>query len=337
MAEQYMHYRILLSCPSDVISAQSAIHEAVEFVNKEYANVKKVHFDVRHWSKDVLFNYGNPQQTINKSIVFDSDIVVAVFGIKLGTPTEKYASGTIEEIEEMIKRNKQVFVCFSEADINLQGNPDISVLQNLIKVQEFKKNYNGLYLTFKDNEELISKIENQLRLYIEKLAFQEADDTVCRVPFTFQELQGNKEWISTAKRVVFCARTGKIFLTAHYNHLKEMVHNGGSFTYITSENFNLMGDVDEHSVNQQFSLTFLRNLKKVNPSGMKCYSLKKPVNITILYIVNENDEELLEVKFNFQTKMKHRHPMFRLEKGNPYFDIFLDELKGIEATAELLE
>lgn len=55
---------------------------------------------------------GDPQLIINNSIIKNADMVIALFGSRLGTPTARATSGTIEEIEEMIKAGKQVFVCF---------------------------------------------------------------------------------------------------------------------------------------------------------------------------------------------------------------------------------
>lgn len=86
----------------------------MEIVNEQNAHFRQMHFDIKHWQKDVLFGVGDPQLIINNSIIKDADMVIALFGSKLGTPTARATSGTIEEIEEMIKAGKQVFVCFSE-------------------------------------------------------------------------------------------------------------------------------------------------------------------------------------------------------------------------------
>lgn len=335
MSEKFIHYRILLSCPSDMDSERKVIQQAVQKVNEQEASFKNIYFDIKHWSKDVLFSYGVPQQIINEELVYPSDLIIALFGTKLGTPTERYASGTIEEIEKMIEMNKQVFVCFSEKDIILHGNADAATLQEMIKVQEFKKNYNGLYITYKSDNELIDKIEHQLRLYLSKLTFDKDDKIVCDVPFTFQELQGIINNMSNAKEVVFCARTGKIFLTGHYNHLKELVEGGGNFKYITSENFNVTGDSSEFSLNQNFAYEMIKTLHKIAPKRVECFRLHMPVNNTLLYMKMENDEKI-NVKFNFQTKMKNRHPMFWIHAGSPMFDIFYNELDGLLRTADLV-
>ena len=336
MPKRFMHYRILLSCPSDMDSEREIIQQAVKKANEEDASFKNVYFDIQYWSKDVLFSHGTPQQRINEEIVYPSDLIVALFGSKLGTPTEKYASGTIEEIEKMIEMNKQVFVCFSEKDILLHGDVNEDVLQEMIKVQKFKKNYNGLYITYKSDSELISKIERQLRLYLSKIVVEKDDKIVCDVPFTYQELQGIISNISEAKEVIFCARTGKIFLTGHYNQLKELVEKGGDFKYITSENFNITGDSSEFNLNQNYAYQVIKNLYKLAPDRVQCLRLQTPVNNTLLYIKRDNEEKI-NVKFNFQSEMKSRRPMFWLDNKSPIFNIFYNELEALLRTADLVK
>lgn len=169
IVKNFLHYNILISCPSDIAKDKYIVDEAVKKINEENASFNNIQFDVKYWNENVLYSYGTPQQIINKNIVYESDIVIALFGTKLGTPTDKYESGTIEEIEIMIKNEKQVFVCFSEKDIMLTSDADEEYLKNIIKVKQFKKTYNGLYITYKNGNQLKENIENQLRLYLNKI------------------------------------------------------------------------------------------------------------------------------------------------------------------------
>jgi len=43
-----------------------------------------------------------------------------------------------------------------------------------------------------------------------------------------------------------------------------------------------------------------------------------------------NENELIEVKFIFQSIMNFRHPMFRIKRNNPYFEIFFTELANLK-------
>jgi hypothetical protein len=50
-----------------------------------------------------------PQTLINKQLLRSYDMLIAIFGTKLGTPTGSHRSGTLEEIEHAIGRNDSVF------------------------------------------------------------------------------------------------------------------------------------------------------------------------------------------------------------------------------------
>ena len=66
-----------------------------------------------HWSKNVMPQAGDyPQSLINKQILDKSDAIIAIFGNKIGSPTQHFESGTIEEIEQMIKKENRSLCIF---------------------------------------------------------------------------------------------------------------------------------------------------------------------------------------------------------------------------------
>jgi hypothetical protein len=65
-----------------------------------------------------------PQAILNKQIVESGDILIGIFGYRLGTPTGKAQSGTIEEIEEFRKAGKYVALYFSTADVPRTADRD---------------------------------------------------------------------------------------------------------------------------------------------------------------------------------------------------------------------
>ena len=336
MAKQFTHYDIVISCPSDMVEERLTVQEAVDVINEQDAYYRGIHFDIRYWDKDVLFSSGDPQIIINNTLIREADIIVALFWRKLGTPTERAKSGTIEEIEMMIKEGKQVFVCFDERDIVIHNtNSDVEI-QELLKVREFKKNYKGLYIEFRSREELIEKLQNQLRLYMVALGTY-SDPCICNLPITFQELKGNRKGIETAKKIVCIIRTGKVFFGKYYNRINEMLENGGEFHYISSKDYNVKEDIDEFYSNQSYVIERLKRLQKKYGEAVKIYYIKNPINYSMVYIENCDCEKCINVKFNFQTKMKGNRPMFDLYINNPLFPIFLQEINGILNWAKPIE
>lgn len=329
MSKYILHYDILISCPSDIQEDVKVIENTVEIFNKEYANFHGIQFNLKYWSKDVLFSYGRPQDIINEQIVMSSDMIIALFGRKLGSDTGKFKSGTIEEIQLMIEMNKPTLVCFSNRIINSTLNT--SEIEDLLKVRKFQEEYNGLYITYKEESELQSKIEQQLKLFIFKYAYSNMrQPPICSIPFAYQEDQNDRDTILDADEITFCARTGKIFIMGNYNSLKEFLAQGGRFYFLSSDNIDLSYDDNgEHMTNMQNSTKALLNLHSLFPESVVCKKLQKAPNVSMLKVISKSQKAFIDVKFNFQSGLQMHHPLFTLYQGNPFFDIFNKELSSL--------
>lgn len=159
-------YRILISCPSDITEEVKIIKEELENINTSLLKKLNIRLETLYWEDDILPEYRNrTQDIINNQIVMNADAIIAVFGEKIGSDTGKYKSGTIEEIEEVIKLSKKVFVYFSEKDVSREGI-DKSV-DEIKKINEFRKEYGskGIYSIYKNNEEFRKKINFNLLQY----------------------------------------------------------------------------------------------------------------------------------------------------------------------------
>lgn len=127
-----------------------------------------------HWSKNVIPKAGDhPQSIINKQLVDKADAVIAIFGNKIGAPTQKYDSGTIEEIEEMIKQRKQVFVYFSEKPVKMSEVNMDAVAQ----IRKFKETYKnrGIYVEYESDEEFSEIVSRNLTSYLTEQIANEAN------------------------------------------------------------------------------------------------------------------------------------------------------------------
>ncbi|MBM7795794.1 DUF4062 domain-containing protein [Pseudoglutamicibacter cumminsii] len=98
---------------------------------------------------------GHPQEIINAQGVDGADIVVALFGSRLGSPTPDAVSGTVEEIERAVDSGKPVHLYFSRAPLP----HDVDTVQ-LEGLRDFKNEIRerGLLGEFDD----IRQLENQI-------------------------------------------------------------------------------------------------------------------------------------------------------------------------------
>jgi hypothetical protein len=100
-----------------------------------------------------------PQAIINKQIVESGDILVGIFGYKLGTPTGTAQSGTIEEIEEFRRAGKYVALYFSTA--NIPRRADRNQIEAL-EAYKKERQKDTLYFEFDDASGLREHLIRQL-------------------------------------------------------------------------------------------------------------------------------------------------------------------------------
>lgn len=168
MPKSITAYDLLISCASDVSEHISKLEYAVNYFNNHYGRLNDVIIRTIHWSKNAYPSMeGPPQELLNKQIVDAADMVVGIFWTRFGTSTQKYDSGTEEEIERMITQKKQVFLYFLDAPIS----PAKIDFAQYAKVREFKERHkkDGIYFEINDVTNLATKFSDHLALYFDSI------------------------------------------------------------------------------------------------------------------------------------------------------------------------
>ncbi len=73
-----------------------------------------------------------PQAIINRQVLKHADLLIAVFWTRLGSPTGRADSGTVEEIEEHLAAGKPAMIYFSEQPVH-PGSVDAEQYEALLK------------------------------------------------------------------------------------------------------------------------------------------------------------------------------------------------------------
>lgn len=152
MPKNIVKYDLLISCPGDIQNEIDLIKECVEEFNEKFSDTLGVMVQTRHWKSSAYAQSGGkPQELLNEQFVKDCDAAVAVFWTRFGTPTDKYGSGTEEEIEIMLEAKKQVFMYFCEKAIS----PSSLNFEQYEKIKKFKEKYldRGTYFQYSTDEE----------------------------------------------------------------------------------------------------------------------------------------------------------------------------------------
>ena len=175
MGREIKIFDVLFSCPSDVYEECFAVvNRAVEIFNREAVDLYSIAILLRHWSTDSYPQSGGAaQDLLDAQIVNNSDLAIAVFWTRFGTPTEKYGSGTEEEIKLLMGLGKQIFLYFLDKPIPPSMTDSSDYHENRKKILEFQKQYDGLYCVIRNEEELEKKIIDHLKQYLSLIHISE--------------------------------------------------------------------------------------------------------------------------------------------------------------------
>ncbi len=166
--------RVMIASPSDVPEARDAVEKAIHSWNDANSKSKGIVLQPWRWETSAVPLLGShPQALINAQGVDDSDIVFALFGGRLGSPTPEAASGTAEEVDRALGLGKPVHLYFSTAP--LPNDIDTSQLEALRRFKESMQE-RGLLGEFSNPEQLGYEVWRAIEHDISRFAVDENDD-----------------------------------------------------------------------------------------------------------------------------------------------------------------
>ncbi len=155
---------VFISCPGDLVDAKQVVINAVQEVGRLFAphgcQLTSWCHDIDGWP--ALGTDG--QAAVNEQASADYDIYVGLMCHRLGTPTPRALSGTVEEFlqarQRFIETGKPDILFYFCAD---PAKPKTkSERLELEKVIEFRKAYPGLFAIFHEVEELKAMVKHHL-------------------------------------------------------------------------------------------------------------------------------------------------------------------------------
>lgn len=128
-------YKVMIASPSDVDQERHQAREVIHEWNVIYADTRRTVLLPVGWDTHSAPAMGaRPQELINERVLKGCDLLVAVFWTRVGTPTGKAISGTVEEIQEHLDAGKPAMLYFSNAPVR----PDSVDDTQYKSLQEFK-------------------------------------------------------------------------------------------------------------------------------------------------------------------------------------------------------
>lgn len=105
MPRREMILQVLAASPEDVAEERAALEELIREFNSTWGRPLGVRLELVRWDTDAMPGFGaDPQDVVNKALPADYDIFIGVMWARVGTPTGRAGSGTIEEFERAYAR-----------------------------------------------------------------------------------------------------------------------------------------------------------------------------------------------------------------------------------------
>ena len=136
--------RVFWSAPSDIADEHDAFFDTISEWNSVHSAAQSALLKPVAWKTDTFPDAGRPQAVINEQLLDASDILVAVFWSRFGTPTGVADSGTEEEIRRSVAAGRPVMLYFCEREIP----PGASDADQLRRLSRFKEEFRRTALVY---------------------------------------------------------------------------------------------------------------------------------------------------------------------------------------------
>ncbi len=158
---------VMIASPGDVNEYRSLARDIIHDWNYIHSTRTNVVLIPVGWETHSSPELGSSaQDLINDRVLEDCDILIGIFWTRLGTPTGKASSGTVEEIQRHVAAGKPAMIYFSSAPAALETVDH----EQYAALQEFRKWClgEGLIEGFSNMIEFQEKLRRQLQISLQK-------------------------------------------------------------------------------------------------------------------------------------------------------------------------
>lgn len=164
---------VIIASPGDVTEYRALTRDVLHEWNYIHSSPTNVVLMPVGWETHSSPELGSaPQELINERVLEDCDLLIGIFWTRLGTPTGRAASGTVEEIQRHIKAGKPAMIYFCEAPAALQ-TVDQAQYNALVEFRSWCATQ-GLIEPFLNQTEFVTKFRRQLQIALQKNSYLRA-------------------------------------------------------------------------------------------------------------------------------------------------------------------
>jgi hypothetical protein len=190
---------VMVASPSDVAEEREIVSREIIKWNAANSPIRRLILQPVKWETHASPEMGlHPQQIINERLLIEADIVIGIFGIRIGTATAEYISGTVEEIKRHVAAGKRAMVYFS----NVPVDPNAIDQAQWAAVLAFKRECqdDGLYVEYTSHHEFQEKFGHHLAIELNRPQYRWLE-----LPMV--EVQGTEAGLSDDEKRLLIAAT----------------------------------------------------------------------------------------------------------------------------------
>ena len=156
-------YNVMISSPSDILEERDAAQKAIYRWNSVHSENRQIVLLPIEWESHSTPETGDrPQNIINRQILKRSDLLIGLFWVRMGTPTEEFISGSAEEVSKHVSAGKPTMLYFSDQLMR----PSSFDQEQYNKLQEFKEQWKSQALLGNWND--LSEFNDKFYQHLER-------------------------------------------------------------------------------------------------------------------------------------------------------------------------
>jgi hypothetical protein len=184
--------KVFIASPSDVTDERESLESVIQEINKVWSGQLGLRLELERWEANARPGFGTDAQAVlNSQINRDCDVFIAIFWGRLGTPTPRATSGTVEEFQRALARHRaspgsvELLIYFKDAPI-APSKLDPVQLQRLAEFKREVEKIGGLHWTFETTADFESTARSHLGALVQAWAARSrsgrSTDSVQRSP-----------------------------------------------------------------------------------------------------------------------------------------------------------
>ncbi|HZY61282.1 MAG TPA: hypothetical protein VFE38_02085 [Edaphobacter sp.] len=159
--------KVMVASPGDVAVEREIVTQELYRWNNANSLSRRLMLQPVKWETHSAPQMGaHPQAILNEHLLLDADILVGIFGTRIGTATPEFISGSVEEIKRHVAAGKLAMLYFSHVPVD----PHAIDQGQWAALQTFKEECRsgGLYAEYGSHDQLRSDFGHHLTIELNR-------------------------------------------------------------------------------------------------------------------------------------------------------------------------